>query len=427
MTLNKVFIAVWRNGMYEPAGIVYFNKQNGIGGFQYLKSYNGAPLDPVHLNYQVSEQNPKGDRNFTLKSANNPELLHRVFQNFLPAKWAGSVMAADFPQMKNMCAAERLAFIGSRTVGGLSTRVIDAETKNEKPFYLKDNGNLTELSVVMKSSIEFFRKEIPSIDIPQAKWGLTSHGGARPKVAMMDSDGRHWVVKFDLPVDDVHASRLEHALAVLARTAGINIPDTKVISGQDGKEMFAIERYDREKGNGGRYFQTSMYSLMDERDVRAINEGDYKDIFNAIDKASTQPTQDKTELFRRMLFNVAVNNTDDHLENFSMILKDDKWQLTPAYDITLDPNGMHHTTSIFGLNTIDLYDSKMISNIAGKVGISAAIAHNICSEVVGAVSQWRSVFEQEGVSKKDMESVKGAFKVASASNDYESASPSMGY
>lgn len=426
MTLNKIFIAVWRNGMYEPAGIIYFNKQNGIGGFQYLKNYNGAPLDPIHLNYNVSKSNPNGDRNFPLKLATNPALLHRVFQNFLPAKWAGSVMAADYPQMKNMCAVEKLAFIGSRTVGGLSTHVVNAESKNEKPFYLKDDKDVSGLTMVMESSIAFLKKEIPSIDIPQAKWGLTSHGGARPKVSMMDADGKQWIVKFDLPVDDVHASRVEHALAVLAKSAGINIPNTKVITGQDGKEMFAIERYDRD--NEGRYFQTSMFSLMNQNSVAAINDGDYKDIFDVLDEASADPNKDKSELFRRMLFNVAVNNIDDHLENFAMILKNDKWQLTPAYDITLDPQGRNHTTSIFGLNEIDLHDARLIENIAGKVGISAADARNICSEVIDAVMQWESVFEQCGVSEKDMNSVKGAFSAVTKIKNYApSLSTPMGY
>lgn len=423
MTLNKILVAVWRNGYYEPVGFIYFNKQNGLGGFQYLQNYNGAPLDPIHLNYNVHPKNPNGNRNFIVKIESNPSLLHRVFQNFLPAKWGGSVMAADYPEMTVMCGAEKLYFIGSRTVGGLSTKVVDGSERpkaNEKPYLFEGGDNsLKNLSKLMQTSIDFFKKEIPLIDIPNARWGLTSHGGARPKVSMIDGAGRNWIVKFDMPFDDVEGSTVEHALTVLARSAGINAPETKVIVGSEGKKMFAIERYDID-GNG-RYFQTSMFSLMSQN-ISSIIDGDYKNMFDVLDAASSDPSSDKKELFRRMLFNVAVNNIDDHLENFSMILKDDKWQLSPCYDITLDPQGRNHLTSIFGMHEIDLNNKSLISNIASKVGISAADALNILGDVVDAVADWQTVFERCGVCEADIAKVSDAFSAVEAKKREASAS-----
>lgn len=401
MNLNKIYIAIWNKGEFEPAGIVYFNRQNGIGGFQYLDSYSGPPIDPVNLDYRTSKRNPSGNRNFVVRANENPDLLHRVFRGFLPAKWGGSVMAAEYPIMKTMCDAEKLYFLGARTVGGMSSRVVGVKTDQEKPVVEVD------VPMVMESSLAFYKKEIPKINLPNAKWGLASHGGARPKVSMIDESGGHWIVKFDLPVDGINAGRVEHALAVMARMVGIDIPDTRVITTNEGQEMFAIKRYDRD--DNGRFFQTSMYSLMNSNLVRAMNDGDYKDMFDVLDVASNNPTDDKTELFRRMLFNVAVNNIDDHLENFSMILKDGNWQLSPAYDITLEPSGRIHTTSIFGMNEIDLHDDQLISRIASKVGVNPSDAISMRDSIVSVVQDWEPLFESLGVSQHDLELISGAF------------------
>lgn len=419
MILNRIYVAVWLGGEYKPSGIVYFNKENGVGGFQYLNTYNGPTLDPVHLNYKAD-----GTRNFPIKRSTHPELLHRVFQNFVPSKWALNVLIADYPEFKKMCGAERLYALGSRTVGGLSTRVIHVDNNGDpSPVKLKDEDpfkasrikigdtdcGLDRLLDVKLKALRFFSKKSPFIDEPAAKWGLTSHGGARPKLTITDEDGRHWMVKFNLDIDGLNAGRMENAISLLAKNTDIEIPETKVLKINESCEVFAIERYDRSADN--RSFQASMFSLMDETKIKAINEGDYQDMFEVLDKASAQPGKDKIELFRRMLFNVAVNNTDDHLENFSMILGDDGWKLSPAYDLTLDVSSNKHTTSIFGKSELDISDRELILNLANKVGIDRMVANQVYEKVVQETAKWKQVFEDNGVAQEDINKANAAFQV----------------
>lgn len=123
-------------------------------------------------------------------------------------------------------------------------------------------------------------------------------------------------------------------------------------------------------------------------------------------------------MFRRMLFNIAINNTDDHLKNHEMLCVKTKtlsgeevseWRLAPAYDLVPNQYSYPHATSIAGLTNGSIKDDFVLFASA-KMGISSEVAIEIRDQVASAVSQWEKVFKDGGCSEKDIESVRIALE-----------------
>lgn len=396
--MNSVYIAVYQKGEYVPAGIVAYDKEAGIFGFQYLPSYDGPPLDPVNLNYKKT-----GQRMFKGNPASNPQLLHRVFQDFLPGQWGMSALMSEHPEIKGMTDAEKLTWFGARTVGGLASRI--ANSRDENPV----NG-YEKLSQIRRESVDFFNKKIAQIPDIREKWGICSHGGARPKAAFVDNDGNHWIAKFNVDLDGFNNARIEHAMSRLAAEAGIETPATAVVKLPDGEEIFMSARYDRgtENGQEFRHHQISMFAMMDETRVRLANEADYTDVVRILKDHSANPEQDIRKLFAQMIFNVATNNTDDHARNFAMVLTDEGYRLSPAFDLTPNIHPYPHAMSVDKLPRPSL-DDACIKKLATAFGIPEFEGIAIRTRVTNAVANWRNSFARNGVSEKDIEYISRAF------------------
>lgn len=398
-SVKHIYVALWQNGSFKPAGIIAFNKENNVSGFQYLSSYDGAPIDPINLNYQKT-----GTRMFKVDGRFNADMLHRVFQDHLPGAWGMSVLMGEFPELKQMTAAEQLHWFGSRTVGGMSCRVGDAE-KREYP-----NTGFDRLMEIREKSIALAARKIAMIDNRKTWWGLCSHGGARPKTSFVDDNGDHWIVKFNQDFDGFNSARVEHALSLAANQSGLPSVETKVMTLPDGEDVLFIKRFDR-SGNdvtGSRAHQISLYSLLDESRIRQPNAGDYADLIRAVRLASSDPENDSRKMFHHMLFNVAVNNTDDHAKNFGMVLTSDGYRLSQAYDLTTNVHPYPHSTSIFGLARADL-DERTVLALAGKAGIPADDAIDIREQIVAVLADFYSIAAKAGLSDADVAMIEKRF------------------
>lgn len=385
---KNIYVALWHMGVWHKAGVIVFDKSRNLAGFSYLDTYNGPPVDPVNLDYKS-----RGVRAFAVNTKVNQNLLHRVFSDALPGAWGLSVLMAEHPALKTMTDAERLAWFGSRTVGGISFRS-GLDKSIEAPV-----RGMTHLEKIRAESVAFHMKKMTKIAGARTKWGLVSHGGARPKVAYEDEDGNHWIAKFNLQLDPYNNARVEHATMRMGARAGLQVPDTKVVALPDGEEVLLVKRFDRLGEN--RKHQISLFSMMDESRVRGHDQADYMDIFKIIEKASVAPEEDKRFMYKQMMYNVGVNNTDDHAKNFSMILLDEGYRLSPAFDITPNIYDYPHTTSIFGKPRTDMNSTFMLA-VAEKIGIPAHEAKQMRDHVAGTVRSWQATFRQFGVGDKDI-------------------------
>jgi serine/threonine-protein kinase HipA len=163
----------------------------------------------------------------------------------------------------------------------------------------------------------------------------TAMGGARPKVVVEDEDAL-WIAKFNRPDDAWNAARVEHAMLLLARECGLHSATSRVVS-VAGRDVLLVKRFDREHTPTGyrRARMLSALTLLRAGDTH-LDRGrwSYVLLAEALRRVVARAAQDAPELFRRMVFNALISNTDDHPRNHAVIAMDADWALSPAYDLT---------------------------------------------------------------------------------------------
>lgn len=395
---RTIDVAIHLKGQYVPCGRIMFNSAANIAAFDYDEDYNGPPLDPINLNYKRT-----GQRRFMVNSRTSNDLLHRVFIDYLPGPWGLQVLQTEHPELKTMRAGEKLHWFGSRTVGSLAFFVQKIE--EEQPVQ-----GIDLLEEIRRRSVNLFLSKIDSIGMGKAVMeGLTSHGGARPKCIFEDRQGGQWLTKFNVTSDSYNVARVEHACSVLAKQCGIDAVHTRCLEIEPGADVLFVRRYDRIGQT--RPHRVSAFSMMREDIVRAQNEGDYAMLFELLDKICCDPIGQRDELLRRMMLNIALNNTDDHLKNFELLLDEQRncWTLSPAYDITVDPYPNPRVTAVFGMKRPSLSDETM-NHIANRLDIDVGRVMAIRDQVHQAASKWAQTFEQCGVAPQHLSKLGKAFE-----------------
>lgn len=158
----------------------------------------------------------------------------------------------------------------------------------------------------------------------------SSLGGARPKANVRDTDGSLWIAKLPSKNDDSDIGAWEMTEHDLAEKCGIQLPEARMMRLSDRGAAFVTRHFDRK--NGERIHLMSMMTALGLTDGNADGAG-YLDIAGILEQYSVKPEEDLRELWRRMAFNVLTSNCDDHLRNHGMILKEEGWRLSPAYDL----------------------------------------------------------------------------------------------
>lgn len=163
--------------------------------------------------------------------------------------------------------------------------------------------------------------------------GGTSMGGARPKTVVEDDDGL-WIAKFNRADDRWNHARFEHAMLVLARMCGIQTAEPRVTQVGD-RDALLVKRFDREMTETG-YRRARMLSALTllRADESERDKWSYVVLAEELRRLSSRPLDDAKELYRRMVFNALISNTDDHPRNHVVIAPSEDWKLSPAYDLT---------------------------------------------------------------------------------------------
>lgn len=166
----------------------------------------------------------------------------------------------------------------------------------------------------------------------------TSMGGARPK-AVVEADNALWVAKFNRLDDDWNHARVEHAMLMLARECGLNVAVSRVEAVGD-RDVLMVRRFDRIASESG-YQRARMLSALTLLRTGESNldrdRWSYVLLVEELRRLCAQPEAAAHELFKRMVFNALISNTDDHPRNHAVIAPREEWQLSPAYDLTPTP------------------------------------------------------------------------------------------
>lgn len=240
----------------------------------------------------------------------------------------------------------------------------------------------------------------------------TSMGGARPK-ATLEHDDRLWLAKFPEQRDRLNLQRIECATLDLARRCGLSTCQARL---QDigGRDVLMLERFDRQRTGQGylRLGFVSALTLLDAGDDYLHRERwSYLLLADQLRRWSSRPQQDCAELFRRMVFNAAVTNNDDHPRNHALLRHADGWRLSPAYDlvpvpaVSIERRDLALTVGRYG-RTGSLYN--LVSE-SERFGLTAQEARSEILRIAQIVGTWRERFAAGGISANDLDYIAAAF------------------
>lgn len=235
----------------------------------------------------------------------------------------------------------------------------------------------------------------------------SSLGGARPKATVVDPDGNLWIAKFPSKNDTNNTGAWEKVVHDLARLCGLNVPDSKLETFSKLGSTFLVKRFDRD-GEKRIHFASAM-TLLNKTDGASAQDGSsYLDLVSIIKSNGANPKEDLIELWKRLVFNMAVSNTDDHLRNHAFILKKSGWALSPLYDVNPVPYGDELSLNVDeNDNSISI---PLAIETAYHFGIKESDAINMAKEITDTVkNNWEELAKKYGIPRGSIEDMRPAF------------------
>jgi serine/threonine-protein kinase HipA len=330
------------------------------------------------------------------------EGLPGVFNDSLPDGW-GRLLFDRFIRSQGILPSDitpldRLAHVGSHGLGAL---VFEPDHSAEDT---QDEINLDKLASqaqeVMEGASDDVLEELISLN--------GSSAGTRPKALIGVNDKRDhiihgvhdlpedytpWMVKFPNSQDGIDAGAIEYVYALMAKEAGITMPDVHLFPAQRGAGYFAIKRFDRDGDK--RYHMHTACGLL-HSDFRTPSL-DYEDLI-ALTGMLTRDVREVEKLYQLAVFNVLAHNRDDHSKNFSYLMnKDGQWKLSPAYDLTFSsgPRG-EQSTMVMGEGQNP--NTSHLLKLADEAKIKKDRAAEIIEATKSSLSKWPALAKQYGVS-----------------------------
>jgi len=251
----------------------------------------------------------------------------------------------------------------------------------------------------------------------------SSLGGARPKASVRDRDGHLAIAKFPHKDDEINTVLWEAVALRLAAKAGIPVPDWRIEQVLN-KPVLLLRRFDREQGQrpdssscesgtsaipGARIPFLSAMSMLGASDNESRS---YLEFVDALRRYGASPKQDMHALWRRIVFNILISNTDDHLRNHAFLYTGpDGWRLAPAYDLNSVPTDIKPRILT---TAIDLDDGSasldLAMSVVGYFELDEGKARVIAAEVGKAVTTWREEASQLSLTRAEIDRMASAFE-----------------
>ena len=306
-----------------------------------------------------------------------------------PDRW-GERVIRHIDRPPRLSTLEMLYFAGDDRFGALGVSVSDAE------YVPRYRGALPHLADV-DALHQLVQQVLSGLPVKEAQRRLLAPGtlgGARPK-ALVEIDGAQWVLKF--AEEAMSAEPLaEHAAMTLAARAGIDVAPTRPVPFGRGGAAVAVQRFDRDAGGRRVHVMSAHVALR-----AAAAELSYPELAQLLRRRG--PTEgdlnrmQMAELFRRMVFNILIDNTDDHEKNHVLLVRpDQQLVLSPAFDVVPAGQSLGYQSMVVGERGAE-------SSIDNALSLSrqfwlepkAALAH--AADVARVVEGWRAHFTQAGV------------------------------
>ena len=346
MSQNIIYVyAGWEND--KKIGTIYSNISYGeeTVSFEYdkqwLTEHPHLILDPT------IEQTP-------YRIYSKDKALFGAFQDACPDRWGRKLIDRREVLIAKEENRHPRKFVDSEYMLGIQDVCRSGGYRfktNEKSDYIaNENIAIPPISTIRELEQISLGYEIGNNDrwISQLVNPGSSLGGARPKANVLDTDGSMWIAKFPSRNDTYDVGAWEKVVHDLANKCGINVPESRLCKYSDLGSTFLVKRFDRDYSDNNKnekriHFASAM-TMLGMRDGKTDGSS-YLDIAEVLERVSLNKNEGLEQLFRRVVFDVAVSNQDNHLRNHGFMLNNGRWELSPAYDI----NPVHNT------DFLDLY------------------------------------------------------------------------
>jgi len=268
---------------------------------------------------------------------------------------------------------------------------------------------LIGLPRLLHSSERVEREEGDDEDLATLLRGGSSLGGARPKAHVLDEGDRPAIAKFPRPErDEWDVIRWEAVALELARRAGIEVPDARLID-VDGRPVLIVDRFDR--GAAGRVPYVSAMTMLEATDH---DQGSYLEIADVIETQSPAASENLAELWRRIAFSILISNTDDHLRNHGFLRRSTAgWSLSPAFDLNPNPESDGHLSTAIDFDETEARVDVLLT-VRAEFRLAERDALRVLDEVNEAVAGWRDAAAATGLNRAAIEEMAPAFSASAA-------------
>ncbi|MFN8353710.1 MAG: HipA domain-containing protein [Spirosomataceae bacterium] len=377
---------------------------------QWLKSADNTiyPLDP-DLQFYAGHQ-----------YLNDEKGNFGMFMDSSPDRWGRLLMRRREAAMARMENRKETALFETDYLLGVYDEhrmgAIRFKTEEEGVF-LNDNKAMaappfTSLRELEQASLHLEKED--SMDDPDyLKWlnmlmaPGSSLGGARPKASVLDPNNHLWIAKFPSNYDDRDVGAWEMVVHELAHKAGITMADAMIQKLGSRHHTFITKRFDRTDHNKRIHFASAM-TLLGYADGTDHHDGvSYLHLAEFISRNGANIEADLEQLWRRIVFNICVTNTDDHLRNHGFLLTNRGWTLSPAYDLNPIETGTGLKLNIS--ENDNALDVALALSVAPYFRLKGNKANEIATEVQQVVAQWQTVATNYKIGKAEQARMARAF------------------
>jgi serine/threonine-protein kinase HipA len=309
-----------------------------------------------------------------------------------PDRW-GERVIRKFEVAPRLSILEYLLFAGDDRYGALGV------SQNALAYQPWSRGPAPAFAQ-LEQMAEVVRMVLNNESVPERQRALVrpgaSLGGARPK-SLIEMEGRQWLVKF--PEDDeMDTPLVEHASMLLAAECGINVAPTRSLKLASGHAV-AVQRFDRQG-------ERRVHAVSAHVALRAAGEEyGYPELAQLLRRVAPaeQIASLQEQLFRRMVFNILIDNTDDHEKNHALLRQDDgRYVLAPAFDVLPTAQGLGFQLMKVGERGNESSLENAMTSCA-QFGLRPAAARQLIADLCAVVALWKKRFAAAGVSKRDIE------------------------
>lgn len=236
----------------------------------------------------------------------------------------------------------------------------------------------------------------------------SSLGGARPKATVKDTNGDLWIAKFPSKHDEIDTGAWEKTCYDLAKLCGLKVCESKLVKYSKNGSTFLIKRFDREN-NERIHFISSMTALGLKDGDGANNGFGYLDILSFIKSNCKNVEENLTELFKRVVFNMCVGNSDDHFRNHGFVYKEKALELSPVYDINPNPDANYLSLNIDDNSSLISIDTLL--NSYKYYELKEKDALKIIHEIKETVRlNYKNIALKNGISESSLNYMDNAFR-----------------